>query len=261
MLVPDLRQHRIKTAALPQIRRKLAVVIGVDRYADPSMPPLANAVRDARAMASLFENTLGYETLLLENASKSAVVSALNKLALLLGPNDSAVIYYAGHGYLLESTHLGYWQLADSDAKAPETWLSNTDIGRLIARMSASQIALISDSCYSGSLVSDERIRAKPTTLDPAPLLASKAVVVMSSGGNEPVADEGKQGHSPFAWNLMGALKQVASWQPGGNVFERVRFAVARELPQRPQYGASSVAGHQPGSDYLFEQRKFELGN
>jgi hypothetical protein len=58
----------------------------------------------------------------------------------------------------------------------------------------------------------------------------------------------------------MGALKQVASWQPGGNVFERVRFAVARELPQRPQYGASSVAGHQPGSDYLFEQRQFELG-
>jgi filamentous hemagglutinin family protein len=260
LLVPDLRQHRIKTAALPQIRRKLAVVIGVDRYADPSMPPLANAVRDARAMANLFENTLGYETLLLENASKSAVVSALNRLTLLLGPNDSAVIYYAGHGYLLESTHLGYWQLADSDAKVPETWLSNTDIGRLIARMSASQIALISDSCYSGSLVSDERIRAKPTTLDPAPLLASKAVVVMSSGGNEPVADEGKQGHSPFAWNLMGALKQVASWQPGGNVFERVRFAVARELPQRPQYGASSVAGHQPGSDYLFEQRQFELG-
>ena len=27
-----------------------------------------------------------------------------------------------------------------------------------------------------------------------------------------------------------------------GQVFERVRFAVARELPQRPQYGASTAA-------------------
>jgi len=39
-------------------------------------------------------------------------------------------------------------------------------------------------------------------------------------------------------------------------VFERVRFAVARELPQRPRYGAG--AGHQSGADYLFEQRQLE---
>ena len=35
-------------------------------------------------------------------------------------------------------------------------------------------------------------------------------------------------------------------------------FAVARELPQRPQYGASSAAGHQSGGDYLFEQRQLD---
>jgi len=79
----------------------------------------------------------------------------------------------------------------------------------------------------------------------------------MSSGGNEPVADAGKQGHSPFAWNLMNNLRQLSAWQPGGNVFERVRFAVAKELPQRPQYGAF-VAGGYEGGDYLFEQRQLE---
>jgi hypothetical protein len=39
-----------------------------------------------------------------------------------------------------------------------------------------------------------------------------------------------------------------------------VRFAVAKELPQRPQYGAFTAAGHQGSGDYLFEQRELEAG-
>ena len=58
----------------------------------------------------------------------------------------------------------------------------------------------------------------------------------------------------------MNNLRQLSAWQPGGNVFERVRFAVAKELPQRPQYGAFGAAGHQAGGDYLFEHRKLEPG-
>jgi hypothetical protein len=49
---------------------------------------------------------------------------------------------------------------------------------------------------------------------------------------------------------------QAVGWKPGSSVFEQVRFAVARKLPQRPQYGASSGGGHEQGADYLFEQRQ-----
>jgi hypothetical protein len=78
------------------------------------------------------------------------------------------ILYYAGHGELVESTKLGYWQLSDSDPKRPETWLSNADIGRMVAQVEASQVALISDSCYSGSLVTDQRIRAASGAVDPS---------------------------------------------------------------------------------------------
>ena len=98
------------------------------------------------------------------------------------------------------------------------------------------------------------------TSVNPDEVLRRKAVVVMSSGGNEPVFDEGKEGHSLFAWNLMRTLQGVSSWQAGGNVFERVRYAVARELPQRPQYGTSPRGGHEAGADYLFEQRQLDGG-
>lgn len=250
--------RKVRSAALPQIERKLAVLVGVDQYGDARIPGLENAVRDASSVAGLLERNLGYETVVIPNASKQAIVAALNRLAVEAGPRDSVVIYYAGHGELVPSTGLGYWQPANADADRPQTWLSNSDIEKMLSRIGASQVALISDSCYSGSLVSGTRIRASTGEVDPDEVLRRKAVVVMSSGGNEPVFDEGKEGHSPFAWNLMRTLQQVSSWQAGGNVFERVRYAVARALPQRPQYGTSPRAGHESGTDYLFEQRQLE---
>jgi hypothetical protein len=261
-VLPDpvvaFERRRVRSAALPQIERKVALLVGVDRYADSNIPALANSAKDARTMGQLFESELGYETVVVENPNRAAVVAALNRLALEMRPQDSVVVYYAGHGELVEATKLGYWQLSDADAKRPETWLANADISRLVGRIGASQVALISDSCYSGSLVAEERLRASAAPVDPAAVLTRKSVVVMSSGGNEPVFDEGKNGHSPFAWSLMNTLRQVQNWRPGGQVFERVRFAVARELPQRPQYGVSRAAGHQAGGDYLFEQRQLE---
>ncbi|MEO8279918.1 MAG: YDG domain-containing protein, partial [Ideonella sp.] len=254
---PIFVSRRVRSAALPQIARKIAVVIGINRYADRRMPQLENAVGDAQAIGKVLEDRLGYETVILENASKAAVVRTLNRLAIELEPRDSVVVYYAGHGELIESTGLGYWQLSDSNPTRPETWLSNADISRAILKISADQVAVISDSCYSGSLV-DERIRGSVGTVDPQQVLAKKTVVVMSSGGNEPVFDEGKEGHSPFAYNLMRNLEQVSNWQVGGNLFERVRFEVARHLPQRPLYGSAAAAGHQPGGDYLFEQRQLD---
>ncbi len=248
----------VKAAALPEIRRKIALVIGIDRYQDRRIPQLGNAVGDARAIGKTFENALGYDTIVLENADKQRIVATLNRLAITLHPRDSVVVYYAGHGTLVPGSGLGYWQSANADPDDPRTWISNSDIGKLLAQFGASQVALISDSCYSGSLVSGERIGPSVAPLDPSRVLSEHAAVAMSSGGNEPVADEGKQGHSPFAWSLMQSLDQLTKWQPGGNVFERVRFAVAKQLPQRPQYGAAPFSAHVPGTDYLFEHR--ELG-
>jgi hypothetical protein len=255
-------RRAVRSAALPQIERKVAVIIGVNDYKDPSIPKLDNAVNDAEVMAALAENELGYETVLIRDATRAQVVAALNRLALALRPQDSVLVYYAGHGDEVASgagaAKHGYWQLADSDAKRPETWLSNDDIGRLLGSIQASQVALLSDSCYSGTLVSGPKVRAVPGPLDPAAMLSQRTVVVMSSGGNAPVADAGQDGHSPFAHSLFRTLRQVSAWKPGANVFETVRFLVANKFPQTPQYGLSSGATGPKATDYLFEQRKLD---
>ena len=253
-------RRSVKAATLPQIQRKIAVLIGIDDYRDARIPRLGNAVKDAQAVADSLETHLGYETVVLENPDRATIFRVLNQLAVEVGPADSVVLYYAGHGELVEKTGQGYWQPADADATRPETWVSNADIDRLLKQLPASQSAMISDSCFSGGLVTGERIRGTSASQDPGALLSRRAAVVMTSGGNEPVFDSGKDGHSPFAYSLMQSLAQVNNWRPGSTLFEQVRFAVARQLPQRPQYGASRTGGHEAGGDYLFEQRQLEGG-
>ncbi|MBK7262569.1 MAG: filamentous hemagglutinin N-terminal domain-containing protein [Rubrivivax sp.] len=258
LTIPLPAERPVISAAVPQIQRKWALLIGTDVYLDKVIPQLDNAVTDADAVAGVLDSKLGYQSVTVRNGSKAEIVRAFNELAAVVGPSDSVAIYYAGHGDLIEKTGLGYWQPSDASASNAKTWLSNTDIGKLLGQFGASQIVLVSDSCFSGSLVSGERIRASGGAPDVTKLLSQRTAVVMSSGGNEPVFDAGKNGHSAFAWSFMQALEGVSSWRPGSTVFEQVRFAVARQVPQRPLYGASMLGRHQDGGDYVFEQRQLQ---
>ncbi len=81
------------------------------------------------------------------------------------------------------------------DINEPRTWLANGDIARMVAAVGSRQVMLVSDSCYLGSLAGNDKVQLGGNT-DAGDLLKRRAVVMMSSGGNEPVADEGRNGHS-----------------------------------------------------------------
>ncbi len=257
LVAPALPAARtVRNASIPQIQRKIAVLVGIDNYVDERIPALENARRDVDAVAKVLESRLGYETVIVRDAGREAMVGVLNKLALQTRPNDSVVVYYAGHGTVVDGTSQGYWIPATADAEKPESWLSNRDIARLLGSIRAQQVVLISDSCFSGSLVGDKRIQVAGS--DPRALLQRRATVVMSSGGDEPVADGATGGHSPFSTSLMATLQGLDNWRVGGNVYDKVREDVTRRLPQTPRYGPARDARHAEGGDYLFEQR--ELG-
>jgi|GEM_PF-6575627 len=242
---------------LPQIQRKIALVVGVNKYNDPAIPALETALPDAQAVGKQLQDQFGYETRVVANGSRLDIVSSLNRLAREVGPNDSVTIYYAGHGYLNEKTNAGYWIPGDAKASAPDNWLSNKDITKLLNNIPAKQVMLVSDSCYSGALTKEQWVTGSSKS-DPNTILAKRSVTVMSSGGEEPVSDEGKDGHSIFAYSFMNALKSIKQYESAGKVFESVKADVTREYPQQPQYGGAMSAGHAPGADYLFEARSFK---
>jgi filamentous hemagglutinin family protein len=243
-----------RVAVLPQIERKVVVLFGINDYQDKTIPQLENAVPDVDAVSRIFADKLGYEVRVVRNPDKAEIIRTLNGLAAEMNSADSVVIYYAGHGYSLEKNGAGYWIPSDAKASDPHGWISNSDVAKALASISAKQMALISDSCYSGAFARDG-MDAVGHDVTVADVLAKRSVLVLSSGGDEPVADEGKEGHSIFAWNLMQVVGAVTDWKPGSTVFTNVQAGVKKEFPQTPKYGSVTAAGHQAGGEYLFELR------
>jgi len=251
-------KYKAKIAILPQIERKVVVLFGVDQYADKTIPSLENTISDAEAVGQLFSEKLGYEVHVVKNATKADIIQTLNQLSIEMEVNDSVVIYYAGHGYINEKTGNGYWIPSDASAKNPASWISNASISEMLTNIRSKQMVMISDSCYSGAFTKEQKLETNSQNVTPEDILHKRSVVVMSSGGEEPVADEGRGGHSIFAWFLMQALRNVDNWKVGANIFKQVQRDVKNSFPQTPQYGAATSAGHEKGGDYLFEFRQLE---
>ncbi|MET0980525.1 MAG: YDG domain-containing protein [Telluria sp.] len=248
------QQARARTASVPQIARKVAILFGINDYADKEIPTLENAISDANVLGQVLADRLGYEVRVLRNPGKAEIIRTLNALAAEVDAPDSVVIFFAGHGHSLEKGGAGYWLASDAAVANPQDWISNSDIARLLSNVRASQVTLISDSCYSG-LFAREGLGAVGQNVTVDQVLAKRSVVVLSAGGDEPVPDEGKAGHSIFTWHLIQVMKSVSSWTPGSRIFTDVQARVRKELPQTPRYSSVTAAGHQAGGDYLFELR------
>lgn len=152
----------------------------------------------------------------------------------------------------MDDSKAGFWLPSDADSSDPRTWLSNNDIQRFLNRIDAKQIIVVSDSCFSGTLAKEQNIDA-PRTAPREQLLSRRAVVTLTSGDEEPVSDEGLDGHSIFAYHFMKEIQEIRKYSPINVAFDRIREKVAQAYPQTPQLGSVLSAGHMRGASYLFE--------
>jgi hypothetical protein len=194
-----------------------AYIIGINAYGE-GWTNLQTAVKDARELREVLVTKYDFEPERVflridEEATQYNVINDLKYLASNLKEHDNLLIYYAGHGQLEEFLGDGYWIPVDGKPKNPGTWLSHSSIRNILSSemLKAKNIALISDSCYSGAL-----LRSGPSSLPITDQDYSQKIVglsslrsrqVFTSGGVEPVADGGRDGHSLFAYYFIKALK------------------------------------------------------
>jgi len=236
-----------------------ALVIGNDSYA--SFPALTTAVADANAVAEQLQKRYGYKVSLLTNVGREVIIAKMAELTMGMKKNDNLLVYYAGHGQL-DAKGQGFWIPVDGRADDPSSWIANDQVNDYIGASAAKHVLVVADSCYSGTL-SGNAIRPIPLEAKDEDLLfisRVKARTVITSGGLQPVLDDGGAGHSIFAQAFLTALKQNEGLSEGYRLYEDVadlvsqRSAVAR-LPQRPQYSAMKHAGHE-GSEFFFLPRE-----
>jgi Caspase domain len=234
--------------------RNLAVIFGNERYAD--FPALRTPLADTRAIAAVLEKDYGFTVRIVTNATRYQMLSALSQLRRDATEQDNVLVYYAGHGYLDDSTSRGYWLPIDAEHDNVANWLSTSDITDMLAGIQARHALILADSCFSGTLLRSVggavAIDERNTLL--RKLASKRSRTIMTSGGLEPVIDGGGSGHSVFADAVLSALRGNRDSIEAGRLFMQVRDRIALRASQTPQYAPLRNAGHD-GGDFIFVRK------
>ena len=230
-----------------------ALIIGNNDY--ENLSDLDNAVNDAVDLEKVLKEKYGFETSLLLNANKDKTLDAIIEFTDNAKENDNLLIFYAGHGQLVKKQKRGYWLPTDAGEKKDSKWLSNNIIKDEILSSDAGQILLIIDSCFSGSLTrssGDNKSveKLKQSTIDR--LLDKKTRLVITSGGNEDVADGvGGSKNSVFAEPLIKILKNNNDVIRSYELFKSIQSYVIDNAAQTPNHSTIHGTGHD-GGEFLF---------
>jgi len=254
-VVPTQPQSPAQTLQLPAYH---ALVIGIDNY--DNLPKLGTAVSDANAIAKLLHERFGFEVNLMTDsgATYQKIVSALSNYAHRLQENDNLLIYYAGHGMYDKQTDTAYWLPVEAEPDDDVYWIIASVITTHVHALRARHVLVVSDSCYSGMLTRSVELVPKSAGQDNdtyvSNMLKGKSRHLMSSGGNEPVADGGAPGHSVFSWAFLQALDEINERLfTATELFNKVQRRVAGGSEQVPQYMPIRDSGDMEG-DFVFFQ-------
>ncbi|MDT0633504.1 caspase family protein [Spectribacter hydrogenooxidans] len=244
-----------------------ALVIGNRDYV--SIEDLDTPITDAQAIAKLLESKYGFKVERLIDADRLTIMKTINNLHGKLDDNDNLLIYYAGHGSLVDlgQRDVGYWLPTNADPPPDDSrWVPNEFITGHLGRFNAKRVLVIADSCYGGLLssapghlmlggnttnVSQEYMRYK---------LPRRSRLLLSSGGDKPVVDSVGDEHSIFAGELIKTLRSNQEIMTVAELFETLNSAVsqraqANNISQQPELKSIKGAGHEVGDFFFVPQQ------
>ncbi len=229
--------------------------IGINQY--EHFTKLNNAVKDVTDIGTLLTTQFGFSTeapffnlLLDDKATRRNIIKAINQLCLLVQPQDRVLIYYSGHGYLDSSTNLGYWIPVKAEHEFTADYVSNSDVRDLIKSMKCRHILLISDSCFSESLLHRAVVKRPVDNQAFFDWERKASRWVVSSGKG--VVPDGKRGdNSPFAKQLLNHLKAVDTQININGLANQVTTSIQYNYEQQPEASPLFGAGHD-GGQFIF---------
>jgi uncharacterized caspase-like protein len=242
--------------------RYYALIIGNQNY--DLLESLKTPRHDAERAAKILSGKYGFTVQVIEDGNDVAILKALNDLNTVLGPNDNLLIYYAGHGYRLQSDKMenGYWLPKNAEKPPNDTfWVPNEQITSHIGRLQAKRVLVVADSCYAGLLSTDPSFffLDKPTEVSKDYItfkLPKRSRLLIASGGDNPVLDEGGQGDSVFAKAFLDVLDANDGILTAPALFSLVQVKVKEgaqrnHFSEQPEFKSIKGAGHEVG-DFFF---------
>lgn len=260
---PKLPDPVETVAEVPADEKRLALLIGINGYPQ-DVGPLNNPISDVKLIdASL--RASGFDTRIVENASRQAIVDALGKLSSDIAKSErdglavTVLFYFAGHG--IQVNNVNY--LVPRDASVPGNLAERTlpdahlslrsaliELGEIVSmfgeRDQGANILII-DACRNSPLL--RRVRGLKRAVGDGDGLVMPDVpngtfigFSTSSGG---FSEDGFDGNSPFASAF------AAEMTPPGRSLHEIFLAVKRRV-SRDHPGQIPDMDNDLSADFFF---------
>ena len=264
-----------------------ALLIGINDYTASQLraqgakverdewPNLSGTVNDVRAWRELLVSLYRFRsgdivTLTDQQASREAILAALEALTAKVEKGDVVFFYYAGHGSQVRNSRSDEKDKLDeslvpADSKVGAPDIRDKELRPLFNRMldRGARLTVLLDACHSGSgargLPSGARSRGVAPDLrdvadgrdyGPRPENRGAALVLAASQDFDlawEIGDEPRKRHGLFTWAWMMALGDASASEPAEETFLRARARVYAERPyQEPVLAGSESARRAP---------------
>lgn len=225
-------------------------------------PDLASPHNDAAAVERLLKDRYGFKTTVIRDGDRYTVLSALERLRAELTEQDNLLIYYAGHGELDALNQSGYWLPVNAEPDSRANWIAVQQVTEILETMSAKNVLVVADSCYSGIMTRTSLARLQAGMSDSArtqwmrTMSGVRSRLVLTSGGVKPVLDSGAGEHSIFARAFLAVLENNTDVLEGYKLFravaDRVQKAAAKfQMEQTPEFAPIRHSRHQSGEFFF----------
>ena len=224
---------------------RYALVAGIAKYSNSSLPDLSKTATDAAAVAEVLKQHGSYRVTLLNGEVKAKqLADALKTLLREQAVKNEALIYFTGHGIrgvtgvdILEQPQ-GFLAASDCNVtKAGEQWIvrdgviSLNNLNQLIRQSDLSNLVVIFDSCHSGEFLERGLVENALTVFRSQ---QDYYLITACRRFEQSWAKKSEQ-HSVFTGALLAGLSQERAGDNGQVTVDRLFDYIASELSNSRQ--------------------------
>jgi Caspase domain len=194
--------------------KRVALVIGNNAY--ENVPALQKAVNDSEAISQELAK-LGFDVVSAENVGRRAMSRALVELESKIESGDTALIYFAGHGFAVDGTN--YLLPVDVPAAGPgeeglvrDASFAANDLSARLQEKGAATVILILDACRDNPFALPGKrsigLTRGLTRMDPAEGMFVLFSAVQGQSALDRLSDTDENPNSVFTRALLKELEE-----------------------------------------------------
>ena len=251
--------------------RRIALLIGIDKYKDETWHPLRYAAKDAGDLARVLgKKSLGYfDDLMLHvstrNTTRASILRVFKRLLELnKDPRDTVFVYISAHGTLSRDRRhrlLRYLVTQDADAKDLSRTAISVDLLRgFFGKLKSEKKVMLLATCHSGAgksrltrfMSAELRTYKGPFFVKPIEAVSRATIFLGVCGFGETARESRKLRNDIYTYYFIKALKSRYDLNGDGAITVMEAHDYAKELTyhhtkgQQRAYAESDILGSDP---------------